>query len=72
MSELSEKAVRALTPKQQEVWVLCMRESKSQYRAARILGITRDAVKDRLTKAKKQFRKYINEQTRIEQNRKKQ
>lgn len=61
MIKLANKAYAYLTPKQQLVWDLVMREYYSQYKAAEILGLTRDCVYDRLKKAKCRYKKFIKE-----------
>jgi DNA-directed RNA polymerase specialized sigma24 family protein len=59
MQTLSDKALEHLTDKQQQVWHLVMRDFRTQAEAAKIIGITRDALKDRLAKAKRRYTKFI-------------
>jgi DNA-directed RNA polymerase specialized sigma24 family protein len=61
VTTLSDKAFRNLTKKQREVWELVMRDFQTQKKAAVVLGISRDALKDRLNKAKKRYTKFIGE-----------
>lgn len=58
---LATMAYRSLTKKQKEVWDLVMKDCLTQYTAAVVLKTTRNAVKDRLTKAKKRYTKFIKE-----------
>lgn len=55
----TEKAFNNLTKKQKEVWQLVMRELFSEYDAADLLGITRDSVHNRLMKARRRYRKFL-------------
>jgi DNA-directed RNA polymerase specialized sigma24 family protein len=61
VTTLSDKAFRNLTKKQREVWELVMRDFQTQAKASATLGISRDALKDRLNKAKKRYTKFIEE-----------
>jgi DNA-directed RNA polymerase specialized sigma24 family protein len=56
---LALKAFNQLTNKQKDVWRLVMQECKTEYAAADLLGITRDAVHDRINKAKRRYKKFI-------------
>lgn len=58
---LQDQAFRALTPKQQSVWELVMQNFYTQAKAAKKLHISREAVKDRLNKAKKRFTQFVQE-----------
>lgn len=58
---LAVKAYNHLTFKQQAVWVLVMQDCLTEYSAAIVLGISRDAVHDRLGKAKRRYKKFIKE-----------
>lgn len=58
---LAVKAFNHLTLKQQAVWALVMQDCLTEYSAAKVLGISRDAVHDRLNKAKRSYRKFIKE-----------
>jgi predicted DNA-binding protein (UPF0251 family) len=68
--KLQDRAFKSLTVKQQEVWGPIMQGCLTQYATALLLGISRNAVKDRLTKAKKHFRAFLIEQNRMKQNKK--
>lgn len=59
--DLATKAYRQLTKKQRAVWDLVMKDCLTQYTAAIVLKTTRNAVKDRLTKAKRSYTKFIKE-----------
>lgn len=59
--DLATMAYRSLTKKQKEVWDLVMKDCLTQYTAAIVLKTTRNAVKDRLAKAKKRYTKFIKE-----------
>lgn len=59
MLDAKEKAFKSLTPKQQRVWNLYMRRGLSEYETAKVLNITRDAVHDRLNKARRRFLKTL-------------
>lgn len=58
-TEALAKAFKSLTGKQQEVWVLCMRDGRSENDVAEILGINRNAVFERLRGAKKKFQEVL-------------
>ncbi len=70
-SRVRIRAFNSLTKKQQEVWGPIMQDCLTQYTTAVMLGISRDAVKDRLNKAKKHFRAFLIEAQRISQNKRK-
>lgn len=55
----SEKAFNSLTPKQQEVWGPVMQDCLTEYATAKMLNISRDAVHDRLNKARKRYKRFI-------------
>lgn len=59
MMNIASEAFDHLTEKQKAVWVPIMLECRSQYETAALLGIKRPAVRDRITKAKKAYTKYI-------------
>lgn len=58
---LAQKAFNSLTPKQREVWGPIMQDCLTEYSTATLLGISRDAVHDRLNKAKRRFKRFIKE-----------
>lgn len=58
---LMEEAFQQLTPEQQEVWELVMRQNYSLSEAAEALSLSRSAVQSRLTKAKARFTAYLRE-----------
>jgi DNA-directed RNA polymerase specialized sigma24 family protein len=58
---IKDKAFKDLTDKQREVWILVMQRYFTEHEAAKHLGLTRDAVHDRLNKARRRFTKYIQE-----------
>jgi RNA polymerase sigma factor (sigma-70 family) len=57
--QLLEEAFQHLTPEQQEVWELVMRQNYSLSEAAEALSLSRSAVQSRLTKAKARFTAYL-------------
>ncbi len=57
--ELAKKAFAQLTPKQQEVWQLVMREQVSETEAARRLNISQPTVNQHLKYAKTKFAEYM-------------
>lgn len=59
--ELAQDAFSQLTPKQQQVWQLVMREQMSQTDAATKLGITQQMVEKHLRYAKTKFTEYLRE-----------
>ncbi len=59
MFDLAISAFNSLTHKQRNVWQLHMRDGKSEYETAKMLKISRDAVHDRLNKARKRYKKFI-------------
>jgi len=61
MEPIQIRAVRALTPKQKAVWKLVMQQYITEREAATMLGISRDAVHDRLNKARRSFTKFVKE-----------
>lgn len=61
---LADRAFNSLTQKQKDVWEPIMRDCLTQYTTAVLLGISREAVKDRLNKAKKRFKTFIKENKR--------
>lgn len=63
MELLAVRAFNALTLKQQQVWIKHMQECKSEYTTAKELKISRDAVHDRLNKAKRRYKAFIKEAT---------
>ncbi len=59
--EIVEEAYLMLTDKQREVWDLHMRLGMSEYKTADTLKITRNAVHDRLNKARAAFKRNVKE-----------
>jgi DNA-directed RNA polymerase specialized sigma24 family protein len=59
MSKLALAAFNNLTFKQQAVWLLKMQDNLTEIATARLLGISRDAVHNRLWKAKIRYERYI-------------
>lgn len=57
---LAEEAIGALPPKRRLIYRLCKEEGKSYQEAADELGISRNAVKDHLVKARKSITKFFN------------
>ena len=62
LKDVAIKAVNSLTSKQRVVWIMCMRNGRSQSFAARQLGLTRSAIYDRLKHARKRYIKFIRSQ----------
>lgn len=58
---LPHRAFNQLTNKQKTVWQLVLQDCLSEYQAAKYLRITRDAVHDRLNKARRSYKKFIRE-----------
>ena len=56
---LANKAVDALTQKQRDAWYLVMQQCYSERDAAKLLKISRDALHDRLNKARVSVKRYI-------------
>lgn len=56
---LANRAFNNLTDKQKEVWRCIMRDCKSEYTTGKLLGISRDAVHDRLNKARRRYQQFI-------------
>lgn len=61
--QIMQEAFDQLTPKQQEVWTLVMREQVSQTDAATKLGVTRETLKTHLSRAKLKFTDYLRSQS---------
>jgi len=68
MKNLATKAFNDLTDKQRQVWTLVMRDCLTETAAGRVLAISRDAVHNRLRKAKVRYAKYIRHMQRKESN----
>lgn len=56
---LQEKAFNHLTDKQKAVWGPVMQDCLTEYATAKLLGISRDAVHDRLNKARRRFKVFV-------------
>jgi DNA-directed RNA polymerase specialized sigma24 family protein len=59
---IKREAFTKLTPKQQDVWTLCMVQGRSEQDAANILDSTRPAVNQRLILAREKFAAYCESQ----------
>lgn len=57
--KISQKAYNRLTKKQKEVWGPVMQDCLTEYVTAQMLGITRDAVHNRLIKARKRYTTFL-------------
>ena len=58
---LANKAIDSLTQKQRDAWYLVMQQCYSERDAAKMLKISRDALHDRLNKARASVKRYIRE-----------
>ena len=64
-NKLADRAFNNLTLKQQQVWGPVMRDCLTEYSTAKLLGLTRDAVHDRLNKARRRYKKFITQQRKL-------
>ncbi len=56
---LKQRAFNNLTAKQRQVWTLVMQDFMTEEATGRLLGISRDAVHNRIIKARARFVNYI-------------
>jgi DNA-directed RNA polymerase specialized sigma24 family protein len=68
MLDLTVEAFNHLTIKQQVVWILKMQQGLTEKTTAKLLGISRDAVHNRLLKARFRYTRYIQRIQRKEAN----